>query len=84
MCSDCAYRPELVHCSQCRAPLYGQDRTVRLTRNRALEELACYTFPPSQGEASLGRGRALGRGRRTISVTSQIWYLFSAWTASSV
>ena len=62
MCSDCAYRPELVHCPQCRAPLYGQVGTVRLTRNRALEQLATSTFPPSQGEASLARGRALGRG----------------------
>ena len=61
MCSDCSYRPELVHCPQCRTLLYPRDGTVRLTRNRALEQLASSTFPPSQG-TSLGRGGALGRG----------------------
>ena len=65
MCSDCAYRPELVHCSQCRAPLYGQDGTERLTRNRALEELARRTFPPVEQEAAVGRGRSQrNRGER--------------------
>ena len=65
MCSDCAYRPELVHCSQCRAPLYGQDGAERLTRNRALEELARRTFPPVEQEATVGRARGLrNRGER--------------------
>ena len=65
MCEDCAYRPELVHCSQCRTPLYAQDGEERLTRNRALEELARRTFPPGRGESTLGRGlrNRGGRGR---------------------
>ena len=62
MCESCAYRPEMVHCSQCRTPLYGYDGTVKLTRNRALEELARRTFPVLEGESTMGQGR--GRGNR--------------------
>ena len=67
MCESCAYRPELIHCSQCRTPLYGYDGTLKLSRNRALEELASNTFPPVERESTGGRGRGLGnrgRGRR--------------------
>ena len=67
MCESCAYRPEMVHCSQCRTPLYGYDGTVKLTRNRALEELARRTFPVLEEESTGGRGRSRGiRGRGTV------------------
>ena len=73
MCEDCAYRPELVHCSQCRAPLFAQDGTMRLTRNRALEQLATSTFPPVQGEPAGGRGRHLRtRGGRATGSSSGV------------
>ena len=69
MCESCAYRPEMVHCSQCRAPLYAYDGTVKLSRNRALEELARTTFPVQEEESAVGRGRDLasrgGRARVT-------------------
>ena len=64
MCESCAYRPEMVHCSQCRTPLYGYDGTVKLTRNRALEELARRTFSVLEEESTGGRGR--GRCRGTV------------------
>ena len=71
MCEDCAYRPELVHCSQCRTPLFAPDGTMRLTRNRALEQLATSTFPPVQGEPAGGRGRNLRtRGGRATGSSS--------------
>ena len=71
MCEDCAYRPELVHCSQCRTPLFAQDGTARLTRNRALEQLAASTFPPAKGEPAGGRGRSLRtRGGRATGSSS--------------
>ena len=65
MCETCAYRPEMVHCSQCRTPLYAYDGTVKLTRNRALEELARRTFPAVEEESTVvrGRGNRGGRGR---------------------
>ena len=47
MCETCAYRPEMIHCSQCRTPLFVNG-TVRRTRNRALEELARKTFPVAE------------------------------------
>ena len=40
MCGDCAERPELEICPQCRVVLAG-----RLSRNRALEELPGKPFP---------------------------------------
>ena len=64
MCETCAYRPEMIHCSQCRTPLYAPDGTMRLTRNRALEELASKTFPAVERERTLNGGRCRGRGRR--------------------
>ena len=65
MCESCAYRPELVHCSQCRTPLFAPDGTEKLTRNRALEELARRTFPAVVGQSAGGRGRGPGnRGGR--------------------
>ena len=71
MCETCAYRPEIVHCSQCRTSLFGPNDTVNLTRNRALEELARKTFPAAE-ESLLARcrglrtrgGRGMGRGTR--------------------
>ena len=66
MCETCAYRPEIVYCSQCRTSLFGPNDTVNLTRNRALEELARKTFPAAE-ESLLARCRGLrtrgGRGR---------------------
>ena len=71
MCEDCAYRPELVHCSQCRTPLYAQDGRERISRNRALEQLASRTFPAVQEQDTLARGnrggRGRGRGRATLA-----------------
>ena len=63
MCESCAYRPEMVRCSQCRTPLYAPDGTERISRNRALEELARKTFPAEQGESAVGRGRGNRGGR---------------------
>ena len=62
MCETCAYRPEMIHCSQCRTPLYAYDGTVKLSRNRALEELARRTFPAVEEETPVMRGRGLNRG----------------------
>ena len=64
MCETCAYRPEMIHCSQCRTPLYAPDGTMKLTRNRALEELASKTFPAVERERSFHGGRCRGLGRR--------------------
>ena len=64
MCETCAYRPEMVRCSQCRTPLYASDGTVKITRNRALEELARNTFPADEREPTVGRGRGRGLGNR--------------------
>ena len=57
MCEHCADRPELTICPQCRVPL--QDR---MSRNRALEELARRTFP-GEAEDEAGPRRGGGRGR---------------------
>ena len=67
MCETCAYRPEMVHCSQCRTPLYAYDGTVKLSRNRALEELARRTFPATEEETAVGRGRANRGGRARLA-----------------
>ena len=64
MCESCTNRPEMVHCSQCRTPLYGHDGTVKLTRNRALEDLARNTFPAVVRQSTGGRGRGNRGGRR--------------------
>ena len=73
MCESCTYRPEMNHCSQCRTPLYAHDGTVKLTRNRALEDLARNTFPPVERESTGGRSRGLEnrgvRGRERGVVT---------------
>ena len=57
MCGDCAERPELEICPQCRVVLAG-----RLSRNRALEELARKTFPREEEESR--RLRAAWGGQR--------------------
>ena len=53
MCGDCANRPELKVCPQCRMPLDGQ-----ISRNRALEELARRTFPKEEEESRKRRGES--------------------------
>ena len=53
MCGDCANRPELEVCPQCRMPLDGQ-----ISRNRALEELARRTFPKEEEESRKRRGES--------------------------
>ena len=53
MCQSCTSRPEMIRCSQCRTPLYAQNGTKKITRNRALEELARKTFPAVQGEPAV-------------------------------
>ena len=53
MCGDCANRPELEVCPQCRVPLDGQ-----ISRNRALEELARRTFPKEEEESRKRRGES--------------------------
>ena len=65
MCESCTFRDEMVRCSQCRTPLYAYDGTVKLTRNRALEDLARNTFPVvvRQSTGGPGRGNRGGRGR---------------------
>ena len=66
MCGDCAERPELEICPQCRVVLAG-----RLSRNRALEELARKTFPREEEEsrrlraARGGAGAGPGAGQRS-------------------
>ena len=83
MCETCAYRPEMIHCSQCRTPLFAPNGTVILTRNRALEELARRTFPVSEEESSLTRsrgprtmgGRGRGRGVRMEASTARSEFL---------
>ena len=57
MCGDCAERPELEICPQCRVVLAG-----RLSRNRALEELARKTFP--REEEDIRRLRDARGGQR--------------------
>ena len=52
MCGDCTERPELEICPRCRVVLAG-----RLSRNRALEELARKTFPYEEEEAAGRPGR---------------------------
>ena len=52
MCGDCANRPELEVCPQCRMPLDGQ-----ISRNRALEELARRTFPKEEEYEDHSGGR---------------------------
>ena len=52
MCGDCAERPELEICPQCRVVLAG-----RLSRNRALEQLARKTFPREEEESRRLRDR---------------------------
>ena len=63
MCGDCAERPELEICPQCRVVLAG-----RLSRNRALEELARKTF--SYEEEAAGRQ---GRVRDYMLQLDFIW-----------
>ena len=68
MCGDCAERPELEICPQCRVVLAG-----RLSRNRALEELARKTFPREEEESrrlraargGAGAGGGPGAGQRS-------------------
>ena len=66
MCGDCAERPELEICPQCRVVLAG-----RLSRNRALEELARKTFPREEEES-----RRLRAARGGAEIRCFHWILF--------
>ena len=66
MCGDCAERPELEICPQCRVVLAG-----RLSRNRALEELARKTFPQEEVESRRLRAARGGEEIRCVH-----WFLF--------
>ena len=66
MCGDCAERPELEICPQCRVVLAG-----RLSRNRALEELARKTFPYEEEES-----RRLWATLGDVEIRCFHWILF--------
>ena len=72
MCGDCAERPELEICPQCRVVLAG-----RLSRNRALEELARKTFPREEEES---RRLRAARGGAGAGAGGRVRLLFSCST----